>query len=298
MKYFFVLLALLFGHFSFAQSVSPTKMLVVIAHPDDESVCAATMYKVAKEQQGVVDVACITNGEAGFKYSTLAESYYGLELTDPAIGRDNLPRIRKQELMNAGKVLGVRNIYFFDQQDAKYNLDEHDPLDTSWNANWVLTRLKEIIGQNKYDFVFCLLTLPSTHAGHKAATLLALKAVASFPEMERPVILGGSLSTKTNSIPLKFSQLKNYKETQTITDTALYHFDRTVPFGFNGALNYQIIVNWEIAEHKSQGTVQRAMDKRDSEDFWLFKMNNPSAQQKAAIFFQRLKKIPYPTKTY
>ena len=38
--------------------------------------------------------------------------------------------------------------------------------------------------------------------------------------------------------------------------------DRTVKFGFQDALDYQIIVNWVIAAHKSQGAYQMGMNAR------------------------------------
>ena len=40
--------------------------------------------------------------------------------------------------------------------------------------------------------------------------------------------------------------------------------DRTVKFGFRNALDYQIIVNWVIAAHKSQGAYQMAHEPRRS----------------------------------
>ena len=35
------------------------------------------------------------------------------------------------------------------------------------------------------------------------------------------------------------------------------------------ALNYQIVVNWVIAEHKSQGLFQRDCGRHDLEEFWV-----------------------------
>jgi N-acetylglucosamine malate deacetylase 2 len=298
MKYFLSLIFLFCFHpFLFSQSPNQIKALVVIAHPDDESTFAVTLYKIAKEQKGIVDIAVITNGEAGFKYSTLAENYYGLELTDEKVGRENLPRIRKQELMNAGKILGIRNYYFFDQQDAKYNLDEHDPLDTSWNTTWVLSRLKELVSNNKYDFIFTLVPQTTTHAGHKAATILALRAVNSLPENDRPVILAASIFRKTDTLQ-RFHQLYNYKETETIGDTALFKMDRTVSFGFKNQLNYKAISNWEIAEHKSQGAMQKAMNEGDEEIFWLYNLNKPTATALAKQLFKKLVIVPYKAKSY
>lgn len=277
----------------FAISSGNPKILVVTAHPDDESGMAGLIYKVTHDLKGTVDQCVITNGEGGYKYSTLANAFYGIELTDPSTGRENLPRIRKQELLNAGKIIGTSNIFFLDQKDARFSLDEHEPLDTSWNVNWVTTRLKELLQNGHYDYLLCLLPLPETHGGHKAATLLALEAVAAMPDKQRPVVLGITVSSRSDTVMRHFVQLKDYKLTRTDADTALFRFDRTQPFGYMGRLNYKIVVNWEIAEHKSQGVMQLGMNQGDFEDYWYFAVNQPSAREKCKAFFDELKRNNY-----
>jgi len=273
------------------------KVLVVVAHPDDETAMAATIYKITHELNGTVDQCVITNGEGGYKYSTLANVYYGLDLTDEAVGRANLPRIRKQELMNAGKIIGTNNIFFLDQKDAHYGLDEHEPLDTTWNVPWISTRLREIMTNTHYDFVFCLLPVPETHGGHKAATLLALRTIQSLPPSQRPVILGSS-GRSVKDTTYTFSQLKDYAETKVDGGLPTYQFDKTVTFGYKNRLSYKIIVNWEIAEHKSQGTMQLAMNQGDYENYWFFAVNRPEDRKKCEELFNRLKVIPYKPKEY
>ena len=93
MKRLLFLAVLLHLQTAYAQHSQP-HVLIVTAHPDDEISCSATVYKITHELKGVVDLALITNGEGGYKYSTLAEAYYNLELTDEKVGRENLPRIR------------------------------------------------------------------------------------------------------------------------------------------------------------------------------------------------------------
>lgn len=297
MKNFFLILFIAFCFQTQGQKNGP-KILVVTAHPDDETAMAATIYKVTHELNGMVDQCVITNGEGGYKYSTLSEAYYNLELTDEKIGRENLPRIRKQELINAGKIIGTNNIFFLDQKDAHYGLDEHEPLDTTWNVNWVNTRLKEIMTNTRYDFVFCLLPVPETHAHHKAATMLALRAVQSLPQNQRPIVLGCTGSNLKDTTSISFEQLKNYSETKVEEKSASYFFDKTVPFGFKNKLTYKIIVNWEIAEHKSQGTMQLAMNGGDLENYWYFAINPVEGKEKCKAFFESLKKIPYKQKEY
>ena len=298
MKKFFLFFIPCFAFSASAQYQPGPKVLVITAHPDDETAMAATIYKITHELNGRVDQCVITNGEGGYKYSTLAESYYGLVLTDEKIGRDNLPRIRKQELMNAGKIIGTNNIFFLDQKDAHYGLDEREPLDTTWNVKAVCERLKEILSATKYDFLFCLLPVPETHAHHKAAAILSLMVVNTLRAEQRPVVLGVSTSSKTDTAALFFHQLKTYTDTRVEGDSAMYRFDRTTPFGYKNKLNYKVIVNWEIAEHKSQGTMQLAMNAGDYENYWFFAVNDAAAKEKCKLFFEELKKILYKAKEY
>lgn len=274
------------------------KVLVVTAHPDDETGMAVTIYKITHELKGTVDQCVITNGEGGYKYSTLSEDYYGLELTDEKVGRKHLPQIRKQELMNAGKIIGITNHFFLDQKDAGYSLNEKEPLDTTWNVAWVNTRLSEILKTGAYEYVFCLIPINETHAHHKAATLLALRAVQAMPANNRPIVLACTVASVGDTSSLTFSQLKNYTETKIEKGVPLFRVDRTTPFGFKNKLNYKMIANWEIAEHKSQGTMQLAMNMGDYEDFWYFSINGTEGVAKCKELFERLSICPYPSKTY
>jgi hypothetical protein len=140
--------------------------------------------------------------------------------------------------------------------------------------------------------------VPETHAHHKAATLLALRAVQSLPKELRPVILACSISNLQDTSKLSFTQLKNYAESKVDGGQPSYMFDRTVSFGYKNKLTYKIVVNWEIAEHKSQGTMQLAMNMGDHENYWFFAINNPEDRAKCKAFFDSLKKIPYKAKEY
>ena len=282
-----------------AQTSGPPRALAIIAHPDDEGAFSATLYKIAKEHKGVVDIFCITNGEAGFKYSTLAENIYGLELTDEKTGRKHLPAIRRQELTNAGKLLGARKIFFLNQTDAHYGQNEREPLDTSWNVKLVEDSLHRVLIHNKYDYVFALFPSPQTHGGHKAASILALRGVAKLPEGKRPIIMAGSVISKKDTVVRKLSTLAGYPETEPLTDTANFRVLLSVPIGFGGKLNYNIIKGWEIAEHKSQGTMQLYMGRQsDYEVFWYFKLNGTAGLAKTAAFFKQLETVPYQVRSY
>ena len=88
-----------------AHALQP-KLLIVVAHPDDEYAFAATTYRLTRELGWAADLVVITNGEAGYRYSALAEAVYGVVLTSERDARSRLPAIRRRETLAAGKVLG------------------------------------------------------------------------------------------------------------------------------------------------------------------------------------------------
>lgn len=290
----------LFFLFAFAPALlaqSP-KVLIVTAHPDDESGMAATVWKITHDLKGTVDLALVTNAEGGYKYSSLANEVYGHELTNEDTGRVYLPAIRKRELMAGGDIIGVRNYFFLDQQDHKFTLNVDSTFGYVWDTAFVGKRLTEIMRNGTYDYVFCLLPTEETHGHHKGATIMALMAAGRIEAGVRPVVLGVSVSEKSDTVQETFTGLATYPITRIGSGVAEFSFDRTQKFGFKEQLNYKIIVNWLIAEHKSQGTMQLGMNRGDLEQFWWFDANDPKKKDKTRKFFERLAQPYFPKLEY
>src|ERR1700685_2550620 len=98
------------------------RVLLVVAHPDDEYEMAGTVYRIAKELSGTVDQLIITDGEAGYHYSSLAERYYNRNLTEESAGRKSLPSIRRKEARQAARILGIRHQWFLNEKDERFTL--------------------------------------------------------------------------------------------------------------------------------------------------------------------------------
>lgn len=82
------------------------RVLVVVAHPDDETFGCGSFLAHASDCGAVVTVACATRGEAG----------------EPAEGSGytsgDLPRVRAEELHEAAKHLGVDRVELWDWHDS------------------------------------------------------------------------------------------------------------------------------------------------------------------------------------
>lgn len=274
------------------------RILAVVAHPDDEIAFAGTLYKTSTLLGGACDVLVITNGEGGFKYSALSESVYGLELTEESVGREHLPAIRRAELEAGCELLGVRDLFWLGQQDQRYTQDPEEVLgaNSPWDLALVRAELRRVLAEGRYDFVLTLAPTPTTHGHHKAATILALEAVRELPVEERPVAMCARTWTEDEEAPT-VAALEGYPITE-IRGTEALVFDRTQKFGFRERLDYKIVVNWAIAEHKSQGTMQLLMNQGDREHYFVFDVGPADAGERARKLLEALEAPQFPAKTY
>lgn len=271
------------------------RILGVVAHPDDEIAFGGLLYKAATHLGARCDLVVITNGEAGFKYATLAEAMYSAELTDEAVGRARLPQIRKRELLESAGYLGVNGVRFLDEQDHRYTTDIDEVLGPNakvWDLPRVRRELDSVLEAGRYDFVVGLRPREQTHAHHKAATLLATEAVLHQPVERRPVMLVVGVTEHAKATPLEFAA----------NDGGLvvgpFVFDRTQKFGHQEKLDYRVVINWAIAAHKTQGTMQLFAGRGEREEYFLFGEQRLEGARKAAELFERLREPQYPGKLY
>ncbi|MGA0868405.1 MAG: PIG-L family deacetylase [Planctomycetota bacterium] len=267
------------------------RALCVVAHPDDEIAFSGTVYKLATHLGGAVDVVVITNGEAGYKYSLLAERIYGLKLTDPEVGRRELPGIRQREMTEACRLLGVRDLYFLGQKDHRYNQDANEVLGPDanvWDLALVRSTLDARLESGDYDFVFVHLPTPTTHGHHQAASILALEAIARRAPHARPLALGSYLTRITDDAEPPPTMLEGRPVTRHIVGDGPYVFDLMQKFGFREKLDYRVVTNLAATQHRSQGTYLLSVGRREAEGFVRFALEVPDADARARELFARL----------
>jgi LmbE family N-acetylglucosaminyl deacetylase len=265
-------------------------VLVVNAHPDDETSFPILLYKITHDLKGTVDLALLTDGQGGFNGSELGAVYYGYKLTDSTIGRAELPRIRKKEVMEAGDIMGIRKYFFFEQRDDYYNLDPI-PYVTgkNWDVPFIEKKLDQILNAQQYDFVITMFPFAGQHGHHKTAVLMALRALQRYKGTKRPIIIAGS--TYKDETPETFTMLEGFPETTMKKNAPSFYLDVATRFGAHGKqVSYKVITQWVIAAYKSQGDMQEnPLYKGDKETFRLFDINDDATIQKTTLFFEQLK---------
>jgi len=278
------------GAFTPIQSESETiKALLVNAHPDDESESAGVIYRITHELGGTVDQVVVTNGEAGHQYAALAEAFYRLPLTTAAARRDILGSIRRQELMRASRILGIRHSYFLNQTDTGVTRSAIDALE-AWDIAHIRQELRALLEFGHYNLVLVLLPTADTHGHHQTVAVLTLEAIAGMETEDRPVVSGVCTAPSGAAAPAVFSELTGYPVTRTTTPEPFWSFDRRSPLACHQSLNYGIVVNWVVAEHKSQGFFQLENGRRTHEHFWLFGAAGKAGVARARDFVQAIER--------
>ena len=274
-----------------AQEIPAFKVLLVVAHPDDESECAAVLYRITHELGGAVDQVVVTNGEAGTQYSAPAQAYYGLSLSEEAADRKRLARLRRKEVLRAGQILGIRHNYFFAQKDTGFTFDAQEGF-RAWNIDLIRHQLLALLKGERYELAMVLLPSADTHGHHQTVAHIALEAVANLEPTNRPAVLGVRTVTSEMELSEGFSELEGFPLTRATSAQPAWTFDRRTPLKCHRALDYSIVVNWVIAEHKSQGIFQMEYGRRMQEHFWLFEVGGPSGAARWRNFLQRVEERP------
>ena len=200
-----------------------------------------------------------------------------------------LPRIRQEEARRAARVLGIGHQWFLNEREDHFTLNVKEVLEKTWNTdrveNWLVQRLRK----SRYDVVIVLLPTEDTQGEHKAASILALRAVEQLPDNQRPTVLGVQASPKDT---VSYEALSGFPITAVNSAQPQFHFDRDEHFGFRDSLSYQIVADWVIAEHKSQGLFQTTVGQNRYENFWVFSNGGNTANKTASEFFEN--KSPKP----
>jgi LmbE family N-acetylglucosaminyl deacetylase len=160
------------------QEMLKTDLLVVTAHPDDESMMGATMVRYADQGKVVALVTC-THGEGGGN-GTGKES-------GAALGA-----VREVELRKCLAILGVRYLYFLNQPDWAYTESVQATL-TKWGHEETLRRLVRLVRLLRPEVMCTMDPAPvgGQHGHHQAAGRLATEAFEAaadpnrFPELSR-----------------------------------------------------------------------------------------------------------------
>lgn len=143
-------------------------ILVVLPHPDDESFgMSGTLAKFASEGAQVT-YACLTLGEMARNMGN-----------PPIANRVTLPEIRKEELKQSCRAIGIQDLRMLGFHDKTIEFEDRDLLDGAISA---------LIEELNPSIVFTFYPGYSVHPDHDATGAAVVRVVEAMDRDRRPVV--------------------------------------------------------------------------------------------------------------
>ncbi|HZG86356.1 bacillithiol biosynthesis deacetylase BshB2 [Paenibacillus sp.] len=144
------------------------RILVVLPHPDDEAFgLSGTLAKLIREGARVT-YACLTLGQMGRNMGI-----------PPFASRVTLPDIRRQELEESCRAIGIHDVRMLGFHDKMLEFEDRALLDGA---------IAELLKEIRPTLVFTFYPGYSVHPDHDATGAAVVRAVGQLPPAERPPV--------------------------------------------------------------------------------------------------------------
>ncbi|CAF5021519.1 unnamed protein product [Rotaria sp. Silwood1] len=257
--------------------------LIIIAHPDDETLFGGLIHALTHKLNVSVDLVCVTNGEGGFAHAGASELLYSnLKLSEEAVGRKHLPRIRQKELLGSGRISGIRKYFFFDQIDLKNSRNIESIFAKQWDKEWIIEQFQRTIKNGNsvsgYDLMLIMLPNIDSHDHHTASDLLALEAI---DRLQRLCSVNITIPTVIGCSEFVLTEPPIYPENPLVelpTNVTSFEFRFNLKWKVSNSfiVDYQTILLWLAAEHKYQGgLIMKILSEHNpvNEQYFYFAIN-------------------------
>jgi bacillithiol biosynthesis deacetylase BshB2 len=141
-------------------------VLVVFPHPDDEAFGVSGTMAAHIANGTPVTYACLTLGEMGRHMGQ-----------PPFATRESLPLIRKEELLNSAKAIGVQDLRMLGYRDKTIEFEDEEKL---------IGDITAIINEVKPSLIISFYPGYAVHPDHDACGEAVVKAVERLAGSERP----------------------------------------------------------------------------------------------------------------
>jgi bacillithiol biosynthesis deacetylase BshB2 len=143
-------------------------ILVVLPHPDDEAFGLSGTLAKHIDQGEPVTYICLTLGEMGRNLGN-----------PPFANRETLPAVRKLELEESCRIIGIKDVRLFGLHDKTIEFEDHDEL---------VRRIRAVIDEVKPSLIYTFYPGFSVHPDHDATGAVVIRTVQEMPPEERPKV--------------------------------------------------------------------------------------------------------------
>lgn len=142
------------------------QVLVVFPHPDDEAFGVSGTIATHVENGTPVTYACLTLGEMGRNMGN-----------PPFTNREDLPKIRRKELMQSAEAIGIQDLRMLGFRDKTIEFENDEKM-----ADVIAALIEEL----HPSLIITFYPGYSVHPDHNATGAAVIRAVKRLPPSERP----------------------------------------------------------------------------------------------------------------
>ena len=153
------------------------QILIVFPHPDDEAFSCAGVVKMSANMGVPVTYACLTLGEMGRNLGN-----------PPFATRESLPEIRRGELKEACKAMGIQDLRMMGLRDKTIEFEDDEKM---------IQLVSDLIEELNPSLIFTFLPGFAVHPDHEATARAVVEAVRRMPREKRPKIWACAFANDT-----------------------------------------------------------------------------------------------------
>lgn len=211
-------------------------ILVVFPHPDDEAFGPAGTLANFINCGTQVTYICLTLGEMG---RNMGKPIFAT--------RESLPKLRKKELLDACKVIGIKDLRLFGYRDKTIEFE---------NFEEIVEKVRMVIAEVKPSLVITHYPGHGVHPDHDATGRIAVEAVRRTPKELRPTINAIAISNNREEKIGRPDIINEIEETlQTKIAAIKAHRSQTEAM-FEGDVTTERLAKWLTKE-----------------EFWIYHIN-------------------------
>ncbi|RUL53110.1 bacillithiol biosynthesis deacetylase BshB2 [Lysinibacillus antri] len=153
------------------------QILVVFPHPDDEAFSSAGTIRLYRNMGVPVTYACLTLGEMGRNLGN-----------PPFATRESLPEIRREELKEACKHMGIDDLRMMGLRDKTVEFEDDEKM---------VKLVTNLIDELNPSLIITFLPGYAVHPDHEATGRAVIEAVRRIPKDERPTVYAVGFANNT-----------------------------------------------------------------------------------------------------
>ena len=215
------------------------QLLVVFPHPDDEAFGVSGTIATHIANGTPVTYACLTLGEMG------------RNMGNPLFtNRENLPKIRKEELKNAAAAIGIQDLRMLGYRDKTIEFEDDDKLTQV---------MSDLIEELNPSLIITFYPGYSVHPDHDATGAAVVRAVEKLPASSRP---------KLHCVAFSKNCIEDLGEPDIVNDVSPYFDTKMATMKAHRSQTEQMFIN--MAD-KIKNMDPEVLARFSNERFWTYK---------------------------